>query len=437
MEYVVKIIGLPAPSLRRFFSPVFAFGQHLADHFIPHARNNYHPHVLGHRTLALFSGLLVALKIFTIAVLSFGPIAPAFSSAINTSNIIGLTNESRQQFGLSALTENQQLNRAAQTKADDMLAKGYFAHNTPDGKTPWDFIVSAGYSYLQAGENLAVNFSEAEDVETAWMNSPGHKANILNKNFQEIGIGVAQGVYQGHNAIFVVQEFGDPAAQKVALIEEPTKVLTADVPAPVIIKANPVKNLSLAEIRGDASEKTPPIKYKVSDQAVPVQEAQPINILSGDVSLVGSNILIKANVTGLPVKVLAYFGGQAVMLDAKDQNTWQAQISVSKLTKFGSTVRINAFDINGKQSNLQLANFSPDTVSNYNLAGTQAKNSVTIFGTTFDPKNLENRFYLIFIAGLLTSLIIAIAIKRHIQHISLIANSSFVAMFAALLLWVG
>jgi hypothetical protein len=441
MEYVAKIISLEALSLRRFFSPIFGFGQHLADHFIPHARNNYHPHVLGHRTLALFSVMLVAIKIFTITVLTFGPILPAFSSAINIPNIINLTNESRKQFSLSALTENQLLNKAAQAKADDMLAKGYFAHNSPDGKTPWDFIVATGYSYLQAGENLAVNFSEAEDVETAWMNSPGHKANILNKNFQEIGIGVAQGIYQGHNAIFVVQEFGDPAAQKVLLTQEPTKVQTETVPVPTEIVSNqeqlpansPVKNVetkpALAQIRGDASQS--PAKPEV------VALEKSLSVVNASVSLEDNRIIINADVQGEAVKVLAYFGGQAVMLNAKGNGQWQAEVLAAAISKSSTSVRINAFDINGKESSLHLADFAPNTIENYNLSGSVAQKNTTVFGITFDPKNLENRFYILFIAGLLTSLIIAISVKRHVQHLSLIANSSFVVMFASLLLWMG
>ena len=128
---------------------------------------------------------------------------------------------------------------------------------------------------------------------------------------------------------------------------------------------------------------------------------------------------------------------EAEMLDAKENNLWQAEIPVSAVAKTNSTVRLSAFDINGQESKLQLADFSPSTVSNYNLAGSEAKTTVNFFGITFEPKNLENRFYLLFIAGLLTSLIIAVALKRHVQHLSLIANSSFVVMFAALLLWVG
>ena len=191
MEYLLLNIAMVRPVFGRIFSPVFAFGRHLYDHVVPSHRNNYHPHILGHRSLALISILLVTVKIFSLSVLAFGAVDTASSAAITTENIISLTNESRLAYGLAALSENQQLKAAAQAKAEDMLAKGYFAHNTPDGKTPWDFIVSAGYTYLQAGENLAVNFLDAEDVEAAWMNSPGHKANILNKHFQEIGIGIA------------------------------------------------------------------------------------------------------------------------------------------------------------------------------------------------------------------------------------------------------
>ena len=107
MEYVLNIIGMPQAGLKRVFAPLGVFAAHIYDHVIPNPRNNYHPHLLGHRALGLFSGLLVTVKIFAIALLAFGPIAPAFSSAITPTNIISLTNQSREQFSLSALTENQ------------------------------------------------------------------------------------------------------------------------------------------------------------------------------------------------------------------------------------------------------------------------------------------------------------------------------------------
>jgi uncharacterized protein YkwD len=443
MEYVLSIIGMPEYSLKRAFAPLGNLVRHIHDHFIPNSRNNYHPHILGHRVLALFSGLLVVLKIFTLTLLTFGPIAPAFSSAINESNVINLTNQSRVQFSEVALTENSELDKAAQAKADDMLAKGYFAHNTPDGKTPWDFIVAAGYSYLEAGENLAVNFTQAEDVQTAWMNSPEHKANILNKNFQEIGIGVSQGQYQGHTAIFVVQEFGTPAAQKITLNDTPTKVQAAAVPAPIAqvaptikpaqnqptsINSVPVK--AQTQIRGATS----PNQAVVQSQPAP---PQPVSIQSGNTTINGSNIEITAQVSGSAVKVLAYFGQQAIMLSPTGQETWSGSAALSDLAKANTTVKLFAFDINRQSTSLQLADFAPNTIDNYNLAGTTPTNYVTILGHTVDPKNMETRFYLLFIAGLLSSMVIAIAMKKHIQHLSLIANSSFVVILAALLMWHG
>jgi hypothetical protein len=438
MEYVFNAIGLPVPSLKRAFSPVADFGCHIKDHFIPHARNNYHPHVLGHRSLALMSGLLVVVRIFTLALLSFGPIAPAFSSAITVQNIITLTNESRQQFGVPALNENQILDKAAQAKADDMLAKGYFAHNSPDGRTPWDFITAAGYSYLMAGENLAVNFTEAEDVETAWMNSPDHKANILNKNFQDIGIGVSQGTYQGHNAIFVVQEFGLPAAQQITLSNTPTQVTPASVPAPTPASAQTQPNSQVKGTSANAAE--PAANNQAPAQALSgtqVQPPPPLAITDGNVQLVGNNVQINATVSGPAVKVLALFGQQAIMLLPKDATTWSGEASASDLALTNSTVRLEATGMQGQTNQLQLADFSLNTQTNYNLSGSTAVTYVTFMGQTFNPNTFETRFYLFFIAGLLSSLVLAIACKRHIQHLSLIANSSFVVIFAALLLWAG
>jgi hypothetical protein len=441
MEYVLSIILLPAYSVRRAFAPFGVFARHLHDHFIPHARNNYHPHVLGHRSLSLMSGMLVALKIFTLTAVTIGPVAPAFSSAITTENIISLTNESRSEFSLSALTENSLLDKAAQTKADDMLAKGYFSHNTPDGKTPWDFIVAAGYDYVMAGENLAINFTEAESVETAWMNSPGHKANILNKDYQEIGIGISQGAYQGHDAIFVVQMFGTPADQKVALNDQPTKVQAQGVPAPQPAPA-PSKTVSIASTAGTTPANEQPARPTpqtlganlTQPQPVPASAAAPLNISDGSVKLNGDNVDINAQVEGAAVKVIAYFGEQAIMLTAKDGGLWSGEVPLATLAEKNTTVTLKAFDIGGKTAQLKLADFSSGTVENYNVIPQTGGRLITLFGHNFNPKDFENRFLLFFIAGILASLILAISIKKHIQHVSLIANSSFVVIFA-ILLW--
>jgi uncharacterized protein YkwD len=131
-------------------------------------------------------------------------------SAIYAAVLVDLTNQNRAASNISKLAVSPILEKAAQMKADDMASKGYFAHNTPEGKTPWYWFDSAGYKYVYAGENLAVNFQNSEDVETAWMNSRGHFLNIMNPKFTEIGIATSTGVYKGRQAVFVVQLFGAP-----------------------------------------------------------------------------------------------------------------------------------------------------------------------------------------------------------------------------------
>lgn len=131
-------------------------------------------------------------------------------SAIYASVLVNLTNKDRLANKVGELKVNPLLEKAAQMKADDMATKGYFAHNTPDGKTPWYWVEQAGYQYKYAGENLAVNFENSEDVETAWMNSRGHFLNIINPKYEEIGIATSTGTYKGRTAIFVVQMFGTP-----------------------------------------------------------------------------------------------------------------------------------------------------------------------------------------------------------------------------------
>jgi hypothetical protein len=122
--------------------------------------------------------------------------------------LIELTNVRREESGADTLIFNQLLKDAAKMKAEDMASKGYFAHTSPEGKTPWYWFDRVGYSYRYAGENLAVNFKESYEVDEAWMNSPTHRDNILSKKFEEIGIATATGEYKGKEAVFVVQLFG-------------------------------------------------------------------------------------------------------------------------------------------------------------------------------------------------------------------------------------
>ena len=123
------------------------------------------------------------------------------SSNFSSQNLLEDTNNQRAIDAETPLSIDPQLQAAAQAKAEDMVAKNYWSHNTPDGKTPWTFIAAAGYSYDEAGENLAYGFSSADSTVTGWMNSPTHRANILNKDYTQVGFGVVSSQdYQGHGA---------------------------------------------------------------------------------------------------------------------------------------------------------------------------------------------------------------------------------------------
>ncbi len=159
----------------------------------------------------IFSATFILFFITIVGLFSFIKSERLYNLAnVLSSTLIDLTNASRGEEKLSKLKGNDLLTRAAQLKADDMAEKGYFAHVSPDGSKPWYWIDQTGYQYKNAGENLAVNFVESEDVHNAWLESPTHRANIFRNNFSEIGIATAEGYYKGKKAIFVVQFFGEP-----------------------------------------------------------------------------------------------------------------------------------------------------------------------------------------------------------------------------------
>ncbi|MFE0651992.1 CAP domain-containing protein [Streptomyces sp. NPDC059534] len=104
--------------------------------------------------------------------------------------VIALVNAERAKAGCGALTANATLNKAAQGHSDDMAARDFFDHTNPDGAGPGERVTAAGYPWSTYGENIAMGQSTPEQVMESWMNSPGHRANILNCDFKEIGIGI-------------------------------------------------------------------------------------------------------------------------------------------------------------------------------------------------------------------------------------------------------
>ncbi|MDO8523540.1 MAG: CAP domain-containing protein [bacterium] len=146
---------------------------------------------------------------------------------LTKAGVIERTNiERRNNGGLPALTGNTKLNAAAQAKLKDMFAKQYFEHVSPSGVGPGDLVEAQGYDYILSGENLALgNFAGDQDLVTAWMNSPGHRANILNNRYQEIGVAVGKGMFEGRETWLAVQEFGMP----ISACPSPDKALKVSI----------------------------------------------------------------------------------------------------------------------------------------------------------------------------------------------------------------
>jgi len=122
--------------------------------------------------------------------------------------IIALANQARFKEELPELERNEKLMVSAMAKAQDMKDQNYFEHVSPDGLQPWFFAEEVDYEYKTFGENLAEGFFSAEEVHEGWMNSEGHRKNILSKDFKEVGIAILDFEQNGLKSYLVVQHFG-------------------------------------------------------------------------------------------------------------------------------------------------------------------------------------------------------------------------------------
>ncbi|MFA6392971.1 MAG: CAP domain-containing protein [Candidatus Paceibacterota bacterium] len=188
----------------------------LKKHFIPHTGNNHRPHFLRKESIRNVIIVVLFLEIFTFLIPTLTRLnSTGGMAAVLPSVLASLTNDERRAENLNTLTVNPILNKAAEMKANDMATKSYFAHTSPEGKTPWYWLGEVGYQYQYAGENLAINFTDSKDVTTAWMTSPTHKANIVKGNYTEIGTGIATGMYEGIETVFVAQVYATPMPNNI------------------------------------------------------------------------------------------------------------------------------------------------------------------------------------------------------------------------------
>lgn len=182
------------------------------DWFLPHKDTHKKAHLVSWEGLIIYVLLFILLQVGFSIVSYTKPGVLGITGNIDQKKLIELTNIERQKAGLSPVSENDALDKAATLKAQNMFQENYWAHFAPSGKTPWDFILGAGYKFTFAGENLAKNFTSSDDVVKAWLASPTHKDNLLNPKYKDIGIAVVDGTLNGQKTTLVVQEFATTEA---------------------------------------------------------------------------------------------------------------------------------------------------------------------------------------------------------------------------------
>lgn len=176
----------------------------LKHYLIPTEQNEYKPWIIGPTALGIFCLVIWSLRFIVPATTTLA------ASTIEVSYLMNKVNEERTQRFIPALVTNNKLNMAATSKANDMLARSYFAHVDPDGNYVWPKVEATGYTpFLTLGENLAMDFSNADAVIDAWMNSPTHRANIVNDKFEDQGLSAILGQYEpNHQTTMIVNLFG-------------------------------------------------------------------------------------------------------------------------------------------------------------------------------------------------------------------------------------
>lgn len=191
--------------------------------FFPHPINNHRARFLHPKSILLLISFFIFCSLFFSG--AYNPLSQRLKAYadISVAQLLSFTNQKRVENGFAPLVENPKLSEAASKKADDMFAKNYWAHNSPDGTTPWVFIKESGYNYVYAGENLARGFNSATDVVNAWMASPKHRANILSGSYKDVGFSVKSGRLNGEQTFLVVQEFGSSSVLPYVRREVPPK----------------------------------------------------------------------------------------------------------------------------------------------------------------------------------------------------------------------
>lgn len=194
---------------------------HVIHAVVPHAGNDYRPHLIRWQGI-----VLILVLVFGLQLMNGLPVAGSGVSGSTTDvtaeRLLEATNGQRKAHDLKPLRTSERLNIAAAMKAQDMLIKQYWSHESPAGVTPWDWFEAAGYDYKYAGENLGKGFRTSSGVIKAWMDSSEHRDNLLSKQYADVGFAVAEGMLNSEDTNVIVALYGteknNPAASVAGVV---------------------------------------------------------------------------------------------------------------------------------------------------------------------------------------------------------------------------
>ncbi len=304
----------------------------MKDFFIPNKNNNFKPHILKTRRIFFYSLSAVLIKILVVGFVFVFPVTawltPDFLQA-ESKEIVTLTNTLRQSLALQPLRENEVLEAAALAKAEDMVINQYFAHVSPEKKGLRYWLTSKGYNYQVAGENLAIGYSAPAEVIEAWKNSPTHYANLVDPDYNEIGVAMIAGQYQEFDTKLVAQMFGFQKTSPMQEVKpvEPPKTLVSTTTEPLVL-----------------SEKSVSV-------VVPPKDIKPL--AKPQITTAIDNLLTKES--SIDINILAPEAEQAVLfVNDKKQSTSKVvdgQVSVQLILEPG-TNKVSVQAVLGKQTSI-------------------------------------------------------------------------------------
>ena len=220
--------------------------------FVPKKENQYRPHLIRRYGLLLIISVAIALQFGY----NFTKTGSVLGRVVNITpaGLLAATNDRRADEGLPGLRKSERLSQAAMLKANDIIQNQYWDHTSPSGVEPWQWIQKTNYTYSEAGENLARDFSTADGTVAGWMASEKHRENMLKPSYSDVGFAVTTGELNDKPTTIVVALYAKPAANNINLNTGPYTVSAA----PVESDNSPIEPLTAAARIGIAIQSLTP-----------------------------------------------------------------------------------------------------------------------------------------------------------------------------------